>query len=273
MSDTELSKAVTPLLSSADLTAAYDRNEVLHSVSASFSAGEFVCLIGPNGSGKSTFLTALAGLTVPSFKATGGECLLKGKPVATYSPRERAQLLTFLPQNESYSWNYSVLEAVRMGRYAQSSSLVSYSEHDTEAARKALSKAGIAHLENRFIFELSGGEMQSVLIARSLAQNTEIMLLDEPFTYLDINKADRLFRFLKGLTVNENKCIVMSIHDINTAPLYADRLIIFSEGKIIADGKSDDVFTAENLEKAYGTPFVKYQHPVHGVPQVCVKAD
>lgn len=261
----------TGLLSADALTAAYDRTTVLHSVSAAFNKGEFVCLIGPNGSGKSTFLSRLAGLSVPSLKTTGGTCLLEGKDVESYSSRERARIITFLPQNEAYTWNYSVLEAVRMGRYSQSTGIVSYSEEDDEAARNALMQAGIEHLEKRFIFELSGGEMQSVLIARALAQNTRILLLDEPFTYLDAGKSDRLFRLLKKVTQTESKCLIMSMHDINLAPLYADRIILFSAGHIVADGKVSDVFTAENLEKAYGTPFVQYEHPVYGVPQVCTR--
>lgn len=258
------------LLSANELSASYGKTEVLHSVNAQFEAGEFVCVLGQNGSGKSTFLTLLSGLEVPSLKVNGGECLLSGKPVREYSTKERAELITFLPQNESYTWNYSVLEAVRMGRYARSTGLVTYTEEDDRCAREALSMAGIAHLEQRYIFELSGGEMQSVLIARALAQNTQIMLLDEPFTFLDVGKSDSLIRQLKSICKKQNKCLLMSIHDINLAPLYADRILLFSEGKLLADGKVSEVFTAENLGKAYGLNFTQYEHPVYHVPQVCV---
>lgn len=259
----------TALLSSVNFSAAYDRHQVLDDVSCTFNAGEFVCLLGPNGSGKSTFLTQLAGLEVPSLKALSGSCSLNGKNIKEYSVRERASRISFLPQNETYSWNYSVLEAVRMGCYARSTGLVSYSAEEDAAARKALLQAEIAHLENRFIFELSGGEMQSVLIARTLAQNTDILILDEPFTFLDAGKADRLMKLLRDICKKENKCLIMSLHDINNAPLYADRIMLFSEGRLIADGKCSETFTAENIEKAYKTPFVQYTHPVKGVPQVC----
>ena len=259
------------LIETASLSASYGKHAVLHDVSASFSKGEFVFLLGPNGSGKSTFLSILAGTEVPSLSITEGKCLLSGREVSSYSPLEKARIRTFLPQNEMYSWNYTVLEAVRMGRYAQSKGVFSYSQEDNDASREALSKAGIAHLEDRFVFELSGGELQSVLIARSLAQNTPVMLLDEPFTSLDADKSDRLTKLLKGIVESENKCVIMSIHDINCAPVFADRILLFSEGKMIADGKPMDVFTAENLEKAYGTPFIQYTHPVFGVPQVCIK--
>lgn len=265
----DLLSSQPPLLSSATLSAAYDKTEVLHSVSATFEAGEFVCILGPNGSGKSTFLTELSGLEVPSLKTTGGGCTLLGKSILEYSPKERAKHITFLPQNEVYTWNYTVLEAVRMGRYARSEGLVSYTAEDDNAAKKALEMAGIPHLEKRYIFELSGGEMQSVLIARALAQDTKVLLLDEPFTYLDTGKADKLIRLLKDISKKENKCIIMSIHDINLAPLYADRILLFSEGNLLADGETDIVFTADKLEKAYGTKFVEYTHPVYGVPQVC----
>lgn len=261
----------TMLLQSRNLSASYGNKEVLHSVSASFTEGEYVFILGPNGSGKSTFLTQLAGLTVPSLKIKGGECLLSEKTLSSYSTIEKARLISFLPQHETYTWNYSVLEAVRMGRYAQSTGLLSYTGEDTDAARAALSKAGIAHLEERSVFELSGGELQSVQIARSLAQNTKIMLLDEPFTFLDAGKSDKLIRFLKEIAKEEHKCIIMSIHDINLAPLYADRIILFSDGHILADGKPDEVFTEENIEKAYGTHFTLYTHPVFGVPQVCAQ--
>lgn len=257
------------LLSTAELTACWDKTEVLHSISASFRQGEFICLLGPNGSGKSTFLTLLSGISCPSLHVTGGSCTLEGKPVCDYCAKERAERITLLPQHESYTWNYSVLEAVRMGRYAQSSGLLSYSKDDDQAAREALERAGIPHLADRYIFELSGGELQSVLIARALSQNTPFMILDEPFTFLDAGRTDRLMRLLHDISRKENKCIIMSIHDINSAPRFADRLLLFSNGSLIADGTCSSVFTAENMEKAYGTPFTLYTHPVYGVPQVC----
>lgn len=264
-----MNKEQPVLLEAAGLSAAYDSHEVLHGIDASFRKGEFVCLLGPNGSGKSTFLTQLSGLEIPSLKTTGGSCLLEGKPVHLYSTKERARLISFLPQNESYSWNYPVKEAVRMGCYARSSGITGYSAADDEAAHKALEMAEAAHLEDRFIFELSGGEMQSVLIARTLAQNTDILILDEPFTFLDAGKSHRLMKLLKNICRKEDKCLIMSLHDINSAPLYADRIMLFSEGCVIADGKADAVFTAQTIEKAYKTPFQEYRHPVYGVPQVC----
>lgn len=257
------------ILSAEKLTACWDKNEVIHQAAASFSPGEFVCVLGPNGSGKSTFLTLLSGLTLPSLRITDGTCSLKGTAIDAYSSRERARLITLLPQNESYTWNYSVTEAVRMGRYAQSTGIISYSGEDERATREALEKAEIAHLSDRHIFELSGGELQSVLIARALAQNTPVMILDEPFTFLDAGKADRLMRLLHDISRNENKCIIISMHDINSAPRFADRILLFSKGTLLADGMVSDVFTAENMEKAYGTPFTLYTHPVYGIPQVC----
>lgn len=257
------------LLSALHLSASWDKNEVLHEVSSSFSEGEFVCILGPNGSGKSTFLSLLSGLTLPSLKITEGMCSLNGTDALKYTARERAKLITLLPQNESYTWNYSVLEAVRMGRYAQSNGIISYSEEDDRAAREALEMAEIAHLAERHIFELSGGELQSVLIARTLAQNTPVMLLDEPFTFLDAGKADRLLHLLHNISRKQNKCIIISMHDINSAPRFADRIMLFSKGTLLADGNVGAVFTAENMEKAYGTSFALYTHPVYGIPQVC----
>lgn len=259
----------TSLLSAENLSACWDKTEVIHSVNTSFSEGEFICVLGPNGSGKSTFLTLLSGLTLPSLKITEGTCRLNGTETEAFSSRERARLITLLPQNESYTWNYSVLEAVRMGRYAQSNGLLSYSEEDNRAAQEALEMAEIAHLADRHIFELSGGELQSVLIARSLAQNTPAMILDEPFTFLDAGKSDRLLHLLHDISRKQNKCIIISMHDINSAPRFADRILLFSKGSLLADGKVSTVFTAENMEKAYGTPFSLYTHPVYGIPQVC----
>lgn len=258
-----------PLLSAVTFSASYGKQEVLNNASASFSRGEFVCVLGPNGSGKSTFLTQLAGLEIPSLKIVSGDCLLEGSSIKDYAVKERARLVTFLAQNECYSWNYSVLEAVRMGRYAVSKSITAYTADDDTAARKALEMAGIAHLENRYIFELSGGELQAVLIARALAQDTPVMILDEPFTFLDAEKSDRLMQLLREICHRENKCLIMSLHEINAAPVYADRIMIFSDGRIIADGASDSVFTAENIGNAYKAPFVQYVHPVYKVPQIC----
>lgn len=257
------------ILEIADFSASYNKNtDTLSNINLSFAEGSFNCIIGENGSGKSTLLSALCGIHDSLLIQKKGSVKLYDKLILDYSAKEKAKLISFLPQTEKYTWNFTVEEVVLMGRYAHSEKILGYSEKDKDYANRALDICGILHLKDRNIFELSGGEYQQVLIARSLAQETKILVLDEPFTFLDISKQKKLLEFLKNLSEKENFCVIISIHEINLAPIYASNLILLKNGKILAQGEIPKVFTKENLNQAYNCNFELFEHPFYRVPQV-----
>jgi len=254
------------ILSASDLSASYGTTPVLHQVTTTFERGKVTCLMGANGSGKSTLLHVLCGLESSDLTVTGGQVLFGTENIEKLSAKKKAQILSFLPQNEQYTWNFSVFDAVLMGRYALSGQW-GYTKEDKEAAETALKTAGCAHLQNRLVFELSGGELQSVLIARSLAQGAPYVLLDEPFSHLDASRAASFMKSLTSLAHQENLGVVISIHDINLAPQYADTLVVLKSGCVIAQGPVQDVFTAEVLSEAYNAPYGIFEHPYYHIPQ------
>ncbi|MCQ2981290.1 MAG: ABC transporter ATP-binding protein [Treponemataceae bacterium] len=255
------------VLQTADLSAGYGNTPILHHLSVSFRPGTVTCLMGANGSGKSTLLHVLCGLEVLGLQVTAGQVTCNGKDVGKLKSTEKAKLLSFLPQNERYTWNFSVMEAVLMGRYAASSGTLGYTKDDYGAAEQALEKAGITSLKDRRIFELSGGELQSVLIARCLTQNTPYLLLDEPFSHLDASRAAFFMKQLQQLAHDTGIGVVISIHDVNLAPLYADQLAVLKDGRLVACGSVPEVFTPEVLSTAYGTAYGVFDHPYYHVPQ------
>jgi len=261
------------VIQAADVCAYYEQNPakpVLSNVSFSVSKGEIVSLLGPNGSGKSTLLCLLAGIAVKDLKKTGGVLRIDGKPVETYSRKNLSRKVSLLAQQEMYSWNYTVFDAVLMGRYAYSSSLESYSKEDYECTEQMLFELNILHLKDRSIFEISGGEYQRVMIARSLAQKTDILLLDEPFSHLDITSQHSLLSLIKKIAGQKNTTVIMSLHDINTAPLFSDSIILLKEGTIICKGETERVFTEEYLHKSYDAEFGFFIHPYYNVMQTYI---
>ncbi len=253
---------MTPILTAANLSASYGTTPVLKNITASFEPGHVTCLMGANGSGKSTLLHILAGLEVAGLTVTGGTVQYGSETISALQSKKKAQILSFLPQNEQYTWNFSVYDAVLMGRYAWSNSL-GYTKEDHAAADAALATAGCSHLKNRLIFELSGGELQSVLIARCLAQGTPYLLLDEPFSHLDGNRSAQFMQNLAALAHDHTLGVIISIHDINLAPLYADTLTMLHHGKLIAHGPVSEVFTETVLSEAYDTSYGIFEHPFY----------
>jgi iron complex transport system ATP-binding protein len=154
-----------------------------------------------------------------------------------------------------------------MGRYAHSSWIEPYSKEDIESTEYQLEELGITHLKNRSIFEISGGEYQRVMIARSLAQSTEILLLDEPFTHLDITSQHSLLALIQKIAKQKNSTVLMSLHDINAAPLFSDKTILLREGNLVCFDKTSVIFSENYLSKAYNTEFGFFKHPYYNVMQ------
>jgi len=245
-------------LNAGNLRAGYSEREIVKSVSCSFTAGTFTGIIGPNGSGKTTLLKAFSRV-LPS----SGLLELAGKPVADFTPAELGMALGFVPQDESRPFSYTVMQVVLMARYARTSRFTSLTPADYARCHTVLEETGISHLQDRSIQALSGGEWQRVLIARALAQDTKMLLLDEPTSHLDLTHQSDALSLMKGLA-GTGSTIIGVFHDLNLAALFCDRLIMIKEGMLVADGTPAKVLTPEKIRDVYGADVVASCHPATG---------
>ncbi|MCX7974174.1 MAG: ABC transporter ATP-binding protein [Candidatus Aminicenantes bacterium] len=216
--------------------------------SLSFPAGKITAIIGPNGAGKTTLLKCLAGL-LPIEKKT---IFYDSQDIARLKEPARARIIGYVPQEHSLAFNYSVLEFVVMGRAAHLSLFSLPSSRDFESAHQALEFVGLSSFASRPLSELSSGERRLVLIARSLAQETPVLLLDEPTTFLDIRHGLEILGLVRRLAGQKGKTIVLTLHDINQAAQFADNLVMIKQGKVVASGDPFRVLTEELLEDVYG---------------------
>jgi iron complex transport system ATP-binding protein len=241
-----------------NLAAGYNGEEIIKSLSCSFAKGTFTGIIGPNGSGKTTLLRAISRIIPAS-----GILELDGRPVSDYTPAELGMALGFVPQDEDRPFAYTVLQVVLMSRYAKTSRFSSLSPYDYARCYQALDRTGIMHLKGRSIRALSGGEWQRVLIARALAQDTPVILLDEPTSHLDLAHVTGILSLMRDLTAS-GRTLIGGFHDLNLASQYCDRLLMIRNGSIVADGSPSDVLTPEKIRDVYGIEVVTATHPASG---------
>ena len=218
---------------------------VLDAVDLALPTGGITAVVGPNGAGKSTLLRAFAGLATP----TSGEITLDGRPLAAYSRLELARALAYLPQERAVHWPLSARAVVALGRLPHRD--VSTIEADAAAVDSALAAMDIADLAERPVVELSGGERARVLVARALAQQTPLLLADEPTAGLDPAHALALFKLFTRLAA-EGRTVVVALHDLSLAARFADHVILLANGRIAAAGPPADVLTPRHLEPAFG---------------------
>ena len=246
----------------AGISAAYGEKAVLRRVEFTLRAGECAALLGPNGSGKTTLLRAISGVLAPQT----GEIELLGRPLATLSPRQRARMVAVVPQRGQLPQGLTARQMVLLGRFAHLGWLGAYSREDYAAADSALEETGAAMLAHRRLTELSGGELQRVLLARALAQQSPLLLLDELAAGLDWARMVELFDLLERRRA-AGACVLMAVHDCNLAALYATRLMGLKGGNLVFDGPVAHVFTEENLGALYNIPISILPHPRFGLPQ------
>jgi iron complex transport system ATP-binding protein len=233
----------------------------LDEVCAEIPAKSITALLGPNGSGKSTLLHLVLGLLNPSK----GAIQLLGRNQYEYTRREASRILGLVPQDEHVAFDLSVLEYVLLGRAPYLNLLEKPRRDDRLIARKALVTAGIASLEERSVPSLSGGERQLATIARALAQQPVILLLDEPTSHLDLANARRALNVLRSLK-QSGKTVVLTTHDPNAAASIADHVILLRSGKVLCSGPAADALTSEHLSSTYGVEVEVLQ--VRGRPWV-----
>ncbi len=230
----------------------YTRKPVVNDVSLEVKKGEFMSILGPNGSGKSTLLKTLSHIYIPD----SGEIVLMGKPLDTYKRKEIAQRIAMVPQDTSLDFEFTVEEVVLMGRHPFLGRFGKEDVLDMDLAYEAMERTNTLHIKDSLITEISGGERQRVFIAKALAQNTSIMLLDEPTSHLDINHQIEILELLKRLNSEKELAIVLVIHDINLAARYSDRILLMKDGEIVDQGSPETVITPESIENTYGMKVV-----------------
>ena len=229
-----------------DLAVDLDRTPILHGVSCSAGSGGWLALIGPNGAGKTTLLRAVAGL-LPHR----GEVLLGGGGVSLLSGRDRARLIAYVPQEPVLPPDMTVAEYVLLGRTPYVSYLGGPGRSDREAAERAASQLGVSVFAGRRLASLSGGERRRVVLARALAQDPRVLLLDEPTSSLDIGHQQQVLDLVDELRRTGGLTVLSTLHDLTTAGQYADRLVLLHEGRIEAAGPAASVLTEERIARVY----------------------
>ena len=256
---------MTPAMQTRQLSFAYKDRAVLHAVSLSVESREMVGILGPNGSGKTTLLKILSAVLVGQ-----GEVKLNGREIETYGRRELSRLLAVVSQESRVNFPYTVAEMVLMGRASYHSSFALEGKKDLEVARASMELTDCVSLSNRYFHELSGGEKQRVLIARALAQEPRILLLDEPSAFLDLKHQVQVFELLRRLNRERGMTVVAALHDLNLAALFFPRLIILRDGKLYRDGSPSEVLTEKTIEEVYGIRVRVEQDAVSERPQLFI---
>jgi len=252
------------MLEIQSLSVAYGNRIILQQVSLVVRAGEIVAVVGPNGAGKSTLIRSVSGV-IPK---TAGNVLISGKDLTGLSASRRAQLLAVVPQAHQLPEAYSVYDTVLLGRTPYINWLGQAGQADHTQVRRALEQTDISKLADRRVGELSGGEQQRVLLARALAQDTPLLLLDEPTTHLDLEHQSGLLNLVRKLSLEKNLAVLMVLHDLNLVGLYADRVALMVEGRLHAVGDPQNVLTAETLSAVYHIPVNVIPHPDYGSPLI-----
>ncbi len=251
-----------------DVSLGYDHHPVLRGISLKAAPGEMVGLIGPNGSGKSTIIKALSRVMQPQ----SGRITVNGRDIASIPRQELACQVGVVPQLPLLPSTFTAFEIVLMGRNPHLKLLQSESAADLALAWRAMEKTGTETLANRYINELSGGEIQCVLIARVLVQETGAILLDEPTANLDIGRQGDIFDLIHNLCKENSLAVLAAVHDLNLAAQYCDRVILIHKGRIHAEGAPQKVITEENIREVYGAENCVYTHPANGLPTVLLGA-
>lgn len=242
-----------------NLSFSYNSKNVLNNINFDIEKGDFLSILGPNGSGKSTLLKLINN----TLKKEDSNIKIKNKNLKDYTPKELAKEVTLVPQYFFVEYNFTVWEIVMMGRYPHKSRFESENKFDVEMVERALKLTNTYHLKDRKITMISGGERQRVIIAKSIVQDSEIMLLDEPTSNLDINHQLEIMKLLKYLNEKEGKTIVLVIHDINSAIRFSKNIILLHKGKILSSGDPLEVISKENMNKAYGIDVeIKYNENI-----------
>ena len=251
-------------LQAEGLALAYDRQRIIQDLDLQLPAGKISVIIGPNGCGKSTLLRALAGLLKPQT----GQILLDGRALARFGARELAKRLGLLPQSSSAPAGISVADLVARGRFPHQGLLRQWSAEDAAAVSEALRLTDLTALAERPVAQLSGGQRQRVWLALVLAQQPQLLLLDEPTTYLDIAHPYDVLELCRRLNREAGRTLVLVLHDLNQAARYADHMVAMQQGRVVAAGPPAQVLQPALIRRVFGIDALVVADPVTGTPMV-----
>ena len=246
------------------LTLAYDKRTIAENLTVPIPDRSFTVVVGSNACGKSTLLRALSRM----LKPVSGSVLLDGQDISSLPAKKVARTLGLLPQSSIAPDGITVAELVARGRYPHQGLLRQWSEGDERVVGESMAATGVADLEDRMVDELSGGQRQRVWIAMALAQETPLLLLDEPTTYLDIAHQIEILDLCARLHEEEGRTLVVVLHDLNHAARFGTHLIAMKDGQVVAEGTPDQVVTAELVEEVFGLRCLVVADPVAGTPHV-----
>ncbi|MEU9603541.1 ABC transporter ATP-binding protein [Streptomyces sp. NPDC048057] len=251
-------------LTAESVTLGYDRRVIAEELSVVIPDRSFTVIVGPNACGKSTLLRALSRMLKPER----GQVLLDGQAIHSMPAKKVARILGLLPQTSIAPDGITVADLVARGRYPHQSLLRQWSPDDERIVRESMEATGVGELAERFVDELSGGQRQRVWIAMALAQQTPLLLLDEPTTFLDIQHQLEVLDLCADLHETQGRTLVAVLHDLNQAARYATHLIALRDGRVVAEGAPEDVVTAELVEEVFGVRSQVIQDPESGTPLV-----
>lgn len=243
---------------------AYKDTPILKNINCTIQRGGFYGIIGPNGAGKTTLLKLICGLLTPQL----GEIRIQGIPFSQIDHNERAKIISYLPQ-DIHPFDYAKTDhIVLLARIPYIQKSFFEKKEDIEAVQNAMEIAGISHLSHRYIHELSSGEKQMVYIAKLIAQQTEIIVLDEPTTFLDIKHVITIMNIIKKINLETRATIIASMHDLNLAAMYCTQILLLKEGTVASSGSPKEVFTYEIIKDAFDTEFYIDINDLTGKPIV-----
>lgn len=238
--------------------------DILQSVSLDIESGEFIAIIGPNGAGKTTLLRCLNGL----LPTRTGAIRFLNKPILQWKTAELAREIALVQQFNQSLFHFTVKEMVLMGRFPYLRRFEWEHLHDHDKVEECLRLTNLESFRNRPINTLSGGEVQRVMLARALAQEPKVLLLDEPTAHLDIQHQLNFFQLLQQLNCDRNLTVIAVLHDLNNAAMFARRLLLMHDGKITADGVPREVLTVKRIQHVYGIEPIIHYHPQNQQPQI-----